>query len=319
MSKSKRRDDIYNPHSPRYDRVKHSRKLLYEAKDKLQKGEITEAQFKLLVKESELVVTGQWQHKHSSFAPTINKAQFAQEVDADSKRSVLSTNLSKVQLPLAERERLANKKATAILAVQLFRQDYPDSSVSLKACDKAVQLQYLRRAKYQLTSTRGTSQVTAHNPNAVKPLKLKKTFSEKVPVTVSSTLTLESKSKDTAPKPKKSRKPKVTTHSVKSEAEKLYKTENPTGNFEALSDSDKTAYYRKVVNPHKPTTTNSNHAEIAGCTVDLSSLDDSVLPQAVEAEATRLLKADYPRRTLDKQKLAVKLNYISRAIEVLQG
>lgn len=246
MSKSKRRDDIYNPHSPRYDRVKHSRKLLYEAKDKLQKGEITEAKYKLLVKESQLVVTGQWQHKHSSFAPTINKAQFAQEVDTNSKKSVLSTDLSKVQLPLAERERLANKKATAILAVQLFRQDYPDSSVSLKSCDKAVQLQYLRRAKYQLTSTRGTNQVTAHNPNAVKPLKLKKTFGEKVPVTVSSTSTLESK-KPEVTVTKKSRKPKVTSYSVKSEAEKLYRAENPDGNFEALSDEVKMVYYKRVV------------------------------------------------------------------------
>lgn len=244
--KSKRRDDIYNPQSKRYDRIKHSRKLKWEAKAQLDAGQITERQYRLLIKKAELVLTGQWQHKDSDFAPRLNRVEFVQEYDKDAKKSVLSTDVSKTQLPISEREKQANKRAIATLAVKLFKQDYPDSEVKLTACEPSVVKQYIRRAKYQILNTQGINRVTPHNPNAVKPLKKRKEYTEKVSVTITPEVSLESKSVD-APKTKKSLKPKSQTRNVASDAEKLYQAENPGCKFTECSDAIKMNYYKRVV------------------------------------------------------------------------
>jgi hypothetical protein len=201
MTKSRRRDDIYihtlpnGKSNPRYNRIKHSQKLKWEAKLALDANQITERQYRLALKEAELVLTGQWQHKGSSFETSLVKAQYVQEYDRDSKKSVLSTDLSKSQLPLSERQKQADKRAVVQLAVRLFKQDYPSSEVSLKACDKTVIQSYLRRARYIIKNTNGVKRVESHNPNKVKPLKVRPDYPAKVVVTALPTKSsLESKS-----------------------------------------------------------------------------------------------------------------------------
>lgn len=168
--KSKLRDCVHNPRHPKYNPVKHSKKVQWEAKVKRDAGEITEAQYRLELKRAELILSGQWQHRDDELRNiTNNKAQFALEYDREKKKSVLSTDLNKTQLPLGEREKQANKRAINKLAVQLFRRDYPDSSVRLVDCDLSVIKEYKRRAKYQILNTKGINRVTEHNPNKIKP------------------------------------------------------------------------------------------------------------------------------------------------------